>query len=246
MLASDYMEKIKILFLNQSKIIGHGICSLFKDDLKIEMVTGSDSITNWPELIGKYQPKIVIIDVGRHGTAIVKIIKQRCEKVIILAITGDPTYKEFLDVFQLGVKVYLHLEDLTVDSLRAAIEFAMKEVVLLSRPFADIIYKHKYLAPKDVHVYDPIMMSKEESSQSTRLSTQEKAVLALTVAGASNREIARLLHIAENTTKVYLRNIMDKLGVKGKQKLASFFQTHQHVKNRLLIEYYDLKDKITS
>jgi DNA-binding NarL/FixJ family response regulator len=243
MVASGYMEKTRVLFLDQREIIGLSICSLFKDDLKIEMITGSDSITNWPEIIEKYQPKIVLIDVGYHGTAIVKKIKQRCEKQIILAITGDPTYKEFLDVFQLGVKAYLLIEDLTVDSLRAAIEFAMKEVVVLSCSFADIICK--YLAPKDIHIHDPIIMMNKERSQSTRLSTQEKEILALILTGASNREIAKCLHIAENTTKVHLRNIMGKLGVNGKQKLASFIRAHHHLRNELLIEYDNLKDQTT-
>ena len=244
-LASDDMEKIKVLLLDQREIISHGVCSLFKDDLKIEMVTKYVSIANWPELIEKYQPKIIIVDVGFHGAAIVKNIKHRFEKLLILAITDDPTCKEFLDVFQLGVKAYLLIEDLTVDSLRAAIELVMKEIVLLSRPFSDILDKCKYLAPKDIHIYDPIMMSDEEGKQSVKLSEQEKTVLALTIAGASNREISKYLHIAENTTKVHLRNIMDKLGVSGKQKLSSFFQTHQRVRNKLLVEYYNLKDKIT-
>jgi len=45
------MEKTKVLLLDQREIIRHGVCSLFKDDFKSEMVTLSYSITYFPNAI---------------------------------------------------------------------------------------------------------------------------------------------------------------------------------------------------
>lgn len=237
------MEKIKVLFLDQREIIRYGICSLFKDDPRIEMVGQYNKISIWPELIGACQPDIVILDVGYTGTAITKEIKQRYEKQILVAITNESMDTEFLEIFQVGVKAYLQIEDLTAESLKAAIEISLTGRAVLTRPFSDILYK--FLDPKDVHSYDPITMSGEEVEQSKKLSPQEKAVIALILAGSSNREISKYLHISENTAKVHLRNIKSKLGVNPKQKLDSFFQYHRHVRSRMLLEYYDLKEKIT-
>lgn len=236
------MEKIKVLFLDQREIIRNSLFSIFTDDPKIEMVDRFDRIANWPELIEKCRPDIVIIDVGYTGTAIVRTIKQRHNKQIILAISDIPKEVEFLDVFQAGVKAYLKTEDLTIESLRAAIEFSMKDIVLLSRPFSDVLYK--YLAPGYAHIDDSLTISSEQLDQSSRLSDQEKVIIALTMLGASNRDIAKFLHITENTAKVHLRNIMGKLGVKGKQKLAFFVRTHHHLRNELLIDYNYVKEKI--
>ena len=45
------------------------------------------------------------------------------------------------------------------------------------------------------------------------LSLREIEVLSLVARGASNREIARQLHISEATVKTHLLHIFDKLGV---------------------------------
>jgi DNA-binding NarL/FixJ family response regulator len=53
-----------------------------------------------------------------------------------------------------------------------------------------------------------------------QLTKREKEVLSLIGMGATNREIANNLSIAENTVKVHLRNIMDKLQVQSRLQAA--------------------------
>jgi DNA-binding NarL/FixJ family response regulator len=235
------VEKIKALFLDQREIFRNGFCLMFEDDPRFEMIFSSDSVLNYLEVIDNVKPEVVIIDAGYTGTPIIQEIKQHFKNQVVIAITDDPTDTEFLNVFRVGVKAYLQTEDLTAESLRAAIELALKDSVILTRPFSENL--SKYLEPKDIHIYSPRTMSNEEIEQSDRLSTQEKVVIALILSGSSNREIAQFLHISENTVKVHLRNLKVKLGVHKKQKLDSFFQYHRHVRTRMLLEYNEVKTK---
>jgi DNA-binding NarL/FixJ family response regulator len=54
------------------------------------------------------------------------------------------------------------------------------------------------------------------------LSERQREVISLVVNGMSNREIANTLIITENTVKVHLRNILDKLDLRNRQQLAAF------------------------
>jgi DNA-binding NarL/FixJ family response regulator len=53
------------------------------------------------------------------------------------------------------------------------------------------------------------------------LSERQREVISLIVNGMTNREIASTLIITENTVKVHLRNILDKLDVRNRQQLAA-------------------------
>jgi DNA-binding NarL/FixJ family response regulator len=52
------------------------------------------------------------------------------------------------------------------------------------------------------------------------LTDRERQVVALVAQGLSNKEIARVLNIADSTTKVHLHNIFGKLAVRNRTALA--------------------------
>jgi two-component system nitrate/nitrite response regulator NarL len=55
----------------------------------------------------------------------------------------------------------------------------------------------------------------------TSLSERQREVMSLVVHGMTNREIANTLIITENTVKVHLRTILDKLDLRNRQQLAA-------------------------
>jgi len=53
------------------------------------------------------------------------------------------------------------------------------------------------------------------------LSPRESEVLGLITRGLRNREIAKALYISESTTKVHVRHVLEKLGVRTRAEAAS-------------------------
>ena len=56
------------------------------------------------------------------------------------------------------------------------------------------------------------------------LSRREREVFELIAQGRSNRDIARTLFISESTTKVHVRHIFEKLGVRSRAEAATAIQ----------------------
>ncbi len=54
------------------------------------------------------------------------------------------------------------------------------------------------------------------------LTPRETEVLELLVTGANNREIAEKLDITENTVKIHLRNILEKLHLRNRIQAAVY------------------------
>ena len=69
---------------------------------------------------------------------------------------------------------------------------------------------------------DDVTTSRESEAGEDTLSGREREVLALIGHGATNKEIADTLIVAENTVKVHLRNILSKLSLRNRQQAAVY------------------------
>lgn len=65
-----------------------------------------------------------------------------------------------------------------------------------------------------------------EAAAEAGLSRREGEVLAMVAAGLTNKEIARLLFIAERTAEGHVERIRNKLGVRSRTEVAAWALTH--------------------
>lgn len=59
----------------------------------------------------------------------------------------------------------------------------------------------------------------EKVNRTNQLTKREKEISILIIKGLRNSEIAEILYISEHTVKNHVRNILNKLGLKGRQQL---------------------------
>jgi DNA-binding NarL/FixJ family response regulator len=65
-----------------------------------------------------------------------------------------------------------------------------------------------------------------EALEAVRMTQREHEVVALIGAGMSNKEIAQRLHIAADTVKSHVRNVMEKLALHTRLQIAVY--SHRH------------------
>ena len=161
----------------------------------------------------------------------------------ILAAQGDPdTAKEHFEA-ALG-----HLRGLNRPYLRARISFAFGQsmrragkrrvassVLRVARDLYDSLGAATYVERCDRELKatgldvgnlpdpaDPVLAA--ASDHHTQLTAQERAVAELVAGGATNKEAARALFLAEKTVQYHLTRLYRKMGIRSRSELAAAFR----------------------
>ncbi|MCL4295141.1 MAG: response regulator transcription factor [Anaerolineae bacterium] len=209
------MEPLRILLVDDHVLFRKGIASLLavRQDITIvgEASDGDEAVI----LAEQTMPDVILMDVNmprQNGIETVKIIKREMPHIQIVMLTVSDDDNDLFEAIKSGAKGYLlkNLEPLELygmlDRLRqgeAPISGAMAAKIL--REFR----QPEYTQGKEAQAVD-------------ELTTREIEVLEQVVTGASNKEIADTLHITENTVKIHLRNILEKLHVQNRIQAAVY------------------------
>jgi DNA-binding NarL/FixJ family response regulator len=146
----------------------------------------------------------------RDGLETVKILKQETPAVEIVMLTISDNDQHLFEAIKNGAKGYL-LKNLEPPQLYDMLDKVRQGEAPISGVMAAKILR-EFGQPAESETPLP--------EQGNELTPREIQVLEYVVKGASNKDIAESLHIAENTVKIHLRNILEKLHVQNRIQAA--------------------------
>ncbi|HEX2979476.1 MAG TPA: response regulator transcription factor [Anaerolineaceae bacterium] len=202
---------IRILIVDDQVLFREALRTLLCVQSDFEVVgeagNGEEALRQATQL----QPNVILMDLrmpvmdGVTATRRIKSILPDC-KVIVLTTFDDD--ENVFDGLRSGAVGYL-LKDVSSEKLHEAIRAADRgEYFLQPSITAKVISEFSRLSrPK------PVSTELVEN-----LSAREEEILRLVATGASNREIAETLVIAEGTVKNHLTSILGKLGVSDRMQ----------------------------
>jgi DNA-binding NarL/FixJ family response regulator len=194
--------QIRILSVDDHPLIHEGIAALINSQpdmvVAAEATTGKRALARFREA----QPDLVLMDLGLPDMsgieAMVSILKENAHaRVIILSMsTGDVEIQQALKA---GAFAYLSKN------------MPPQELVEVIRK----VHKGKKHIPAEIATRLAEHLGEES------LTDREVEVLQLVCDGSRNREIAESLFISEDTVKVHVSRIMDKLGAKDRTQAVA-------------------------
>jgi DNA-binding NarL/FixJ family response regulator len=211
---------IRVLLVEDQEIIRQGLKTLLetKPDLRVvgEAENGQQAIEQLADLSEPTQfPDVVLMDIRMpimNGVEATNVICQRFPDIKILMLTTFNDTQYVSEALRFGAKGYL-LKNTPVDELANAIRSihqgytqfgpGIMEKVIAEAPTV------KAEAPEEV--LPPGL---------TELTGRERDVLRLIAKGASNREIAEVLHLSEGTIRNYISNILTRLNLRDRTQAA--------------------------
>jgi DNA-binding NarL/FixJ family response regulator len=205
---------MKLLLVHKREIFREGLSRLLASQPGMEVVGACGSGTEAIEKVSQLEPDVIILDTEIEGGSpdvVCRIRKALPNTAQILMLTHSEENIELFDALKCGARGYL-TEGATISDLVKAVNIIAEGGVIISSP----------IASKMLEELSSLSTAEETkpADYGLQLTKREKEVLSLIGMGATNREIANNLSIAENTVKVHLRNIMDKLQVQSRLQAA--------------------------
>jgi len=211
------MEKfvIKIIVVDDHILFREGLTNLLSSqpDMRViaDVGTGQEAVRAAIEL----DPDLVLMDIGlpdMQGFEAVKQILARKPDLKIVMLTVLESDDLLIRSIVAGAKGYL-IKNLSMNQLFASIRSLEKGEWALSRA----------MTGKVLEEFTRIATTFEKNYMSANnLTARETEVLAKIGEGLDNRQISEVLDISENTVRVHIHNLYEKLNLRSRSEAISF------------------------
>jgi DNA-binding NarL/FixJ family response regulator len=188
---------IRILCVDDHRIVREGIASLIDRQADMKVVASAASGEEAIDLFAEHQPDITLMDLQlgvMDGITAIKIIRRRAPDARIVVLTMRRGDEDIHRALEAGASTYLMKDTISDDLIRV-----LREVQAGEHPM-----------PADVEA-----RLAERATQAT-LTDREVQVVELVAQGMRNKEIGVSLGITETTVQVHVKNILAKLKVQDR------------------------------
>ncbi len=220
------MEPLRILLVDDHVLFRKGVAALLatRQDIKVvgEAGDGLEAVARARETM----PDVILMDVSMprcSGLEATQLIKQEMPHVHIVMLTVSDDDRSLFAAIKNGAEGYL-LKNLEPQQLFDKLEGVRRGEAALSGTLAAKILQEFRQPDKSLA---------QQLEVRDELTPREIEVLKLVVEGDSNKEIAAKLGIQENTVKIHLRNILEKLHLKNRIQAAVYAVRQRLVKDAL-------------
>jgi len=218
-------KKIKILLIEDNRLLREGISALLKKQPDMIVVTTVGNGENILDLVRKLKPNIVLLDLGlrnQNSMQVVKLVKTNFQEIKIIVMDLIPLQADVFEFVQAGVSGFM-LKDISVSEFLITIRsvFDGSQVLpphLTGSLFSQIVEHAINGLPKSV------------IDDSVRMTKRERQVIELIADGSSNKEIAHTLHLSTFTIKSHVHNILEKLALNTRVQIAKHAHDSQSYK----------------
>jgi len=216
---------ITLFLIDDHTLIRRGLVALLRQYPDLEVVGEAGDAGQALRLLPALRPDVVLLDnhlPGVRGVDAIAGLRQACPDSRIVMLTVSEDGADLSAALRHGAQGYL-LKPIDGPLLAEAVRRAARgEPVVSPEMTGKLISAFQQQGASEAGQMPP-----EAGGGDSPLSPREEEVLREIALGASNKEIARTLDIAETTVKIHVQHILRKLGLSSRVQAAVYASDRQ-------------------
>lgn len=204
------MSVIRVLLVDDHALFRGGVKSLLQREDDFEVVGEAPDSLEGVKRAAALKPDVVLLDLhmpGLSGKDAVKLFLEAAPESRVVMLTVSEDGGDLVDALRAGASGYLlkNIETATLlDALRRA---AAGDSVVSAQMTGKLVRG---------------LQAEMPPAEKAGLSPREREILVHLAKGASNKEIARSLDLAESTVKIHVQHILRKLELSSRVQAAIY------------------------
>ena len=216
---------VRILVVDDHTLFRRGLTALLARDASLQVVGDAADAGEAQRRAAELQPDLILLDnhlPGVNGVDALPALRQAAPAARVMMLTVSEDEADLAAALRGGACGYL-LKTIEGDALVTAIHRAMGGASVVAEEMTGKLvsaYRDAAAAPAGGEAAPP------PPSPIDQLSPRERDILRGIARGASNKEIARELGIAETTVKIHVQHVLRKLGFSSRVQAAVAAAAH--------------------
>ena len=209
------MKKIRLLIIEDNKLLREGIRAMVKEQKDIQVVAALGDRIKVLDKIRDLKPNVLLLDLGlanQNSLELVKSLKKKSPKLKIIVMDLLPIRSEIVRF--IGVSGFI-LKDATIEDFMSTIRSVAKG----DKIFPPQLYGSLFSEIVD-NAVNELLDSK--LAQSVRMTEMEKKIIKFITAGFTDKEIVNKLHLTIHNVKGHIDNILEKMAINKRGQIAFY------------------------
>jgi two-component system nitrate/nitrite response regulator NarL len=208
------MDAIRVLIVDDHTLFRSGLKALLARQPGFEVVGEAADGLEGIKRAKALKPDVILLDLhmrGLSGREAVKTLSDEVPESRVVMLTVSEDADDLIETLRRGASGYL-LKNIDTQMLLDSIRRAAEGEAVVSAEMTSKLVRGLKAAPRP----------EAQPGERERLSPREREILGFLAKGASNKEIARELEVAESTVKIHVQHILRKLNLTSRVQAAVY------------------------
>lgn len=212
------MKKIRILIIEDNRLLRDGIAEMLKKQEDINVVAALGNGENLLMIMRNLKlADVVLLDLGlrsNNSLEIARAVKRDFADTKVIVMDLIPAQADVFQFVQAGVSGFI-LKDATVNEFMKTIRLVSQGAQVLPPHLTGSLFSQ--IVENALNVSEPSKLM-----ESIRMTKRERQVIELIAVGLTNKEIAQKIHLSPFTVKSHVHNILEKLTLHTRVQIAKY------------------------